>query len=161
MTEDQEAPHSARTSKTLTRKQIALLPEIGRYSPLARHACDIAQLLLGTGITTDELARLRWSDVNFEAEILRVIAEDGNVRMVRLGYYEKELLLVWSGPMFSAATRVLGTKPSEVLDEAERRLQRAFSLYEVSEVNFTVIQNTSSQCGFARPAEPEAAEYIM
>lgn len=156
-----EARHSARMPQALTRRQADLLLEIGRYSPLARHACDIAQILLSTGITTNELVRLRWSDVDFEAEILRVISEQGNIRMVRLGYYERELLLVWRGPTFCPDGLLLGPDAPQVLDEAECHLRRAFEMYHVPGVTFAVIQSTSTKYGYARFAEPDPVAYIM
>lgn len=161
MTGHKEARHSARMPQALTRRQADLLLEIGRYSPLARHACDIAQFLLGTGMTADGLVRLQWSDVDFEAEILRVISEEGDSRMVRLGYYEKELLLVWRATIFSPDGLVLGPNSPQVLDEAERHLRRAFEMYHVPGVTFAVIQSTSTKYGYARFAEPDPVAYIM
>lgn len=153
--------HSARMPQTLTPKQVQLLSEVGRYAPLDRHACDIAQILLHTGMSADELAQLHWTDVDFEEEILRIRTASGNHRTVRMGYYVKELFLVWSGPMFSEYPTILGRKPSEVLDAAERRIRQVFEYYSVPGVDFRVIQNTSAEYGYACPAEPEPAGYVM
>lgn len=77
MTEHKQARHSARMPQTLTHKQMALLPEIGRYSPLARHACDIANVLLSTGMLVAQLALLCWRDVDFDEYMISSAGQRG------------------------------------------------------------------------------------
>jgi len=148
--------------KTLTRKQLWTRLKMGLYSPLARQGCDIAEVLLTTGMKASHLAQLRWRDVDFEQNIVRIPADHaGDVRWVMFGPYVEELLLVWRGPVFSDDALVLGPNVAEVLDAAERQLRKAFELYDIPGVNFEVIENTSTKYGLARPAEAEPTEYIM
>lgn len=159
MTEHKEARHSARMPQTLIHKQLALLPEIARYSPLARNACDIANVLLSTGMLVAQLALLCWRDVNFDEYMIRVPGNE--VRWVMMWPYVREVLLVWRGPVFSPDAPVLGPNATEVLAAAEQQLQRAFALFDLPGVNFAVIQSTSEKYGFARRAKPEPAAYVM